>query len=330
MGSSGRRWLNQSTHSLLRAELRFEGGELHRLEAAPGAPPTDRLGLEEADDRLRQRVVEGVPRPEPTEGSMPASARRPGRAGWQDAATRGPSARSARHPWRAGAGGWLAPARPRRSPPWPSGSPAWPAMRRDVAGLRPCRARHRPRTDGGRGSLIDAHARRSAGRAGEPQRHGGLRDGRARTGDPPAVHRRRPADTGLVAHSDRGSQHLATRHAERLAEAGIEPSVGSVGDSCDNALAETVIGLFKTEAIRRRGPWRSLEATEPRHARTEAPREAANGSIGSTTVARSGPSVMSRPPRPRPATTNSRRLPRWRRSLPNEITSEEPEAVHFP
>ena len=123
MGSSGRRWLNQSTHSLLRAELRFEGGELHRLEAAPGAPPTDRLGLEEADDRLRQRVVEGVPRPEPTEGSMPASARRPGRAGWQDAATRGPSARSARHPWRAGAGGWLAPARPRRSPPWPSGSP---------------------------------------------------------------------------------------------------------------------------------------------------------------------------------------------------------------
>ena len=92
-----------------------------------------------------------------------------------------------------------------------------------------------------------------AGR-GEPQRHGGLRDGRARTGDPPAVHRRRPADTGLVAHSDRGSQHLATRHAERLAEAGIEPSVGSVGDSCDNALAETVIGLFKTEVIPQAGP----------------------------------------------------------------------------
>ena len=220
--------------------------------------------------------------------------------------------------------------RVRRELPAPAPDRLWVSdfdPRRDVAGLRPCRARHRPRTDGGRGSLIDAHARRSAGRAGEPQRHGGLRDGRARTGDPPAVHRRRPADTGLVAHSDRGSQHLATRHAERLAEAGIEPSVGSVGDSCDNALAETVIGLFKTEAIRRRGPWRSLEATEPRHARTEAPRETANGSIGSTTVACSGPSVMSRPPRPRPATTNSRRLPRWRRSLPNEITSEEPEAV---
>ena len=52
------------------------------------------------------------------------------------------------------------------------------------------------------------------------------------------------------------------RYTERLVEAGIEPSVGSVGDSYDNALAETVIGLFKTEVIRRRGPWRSLEAVE--------------------------------------------------------------------
>ena len=78
-----------------------------------------------------------------------------------------------------------------------------------------------------------------------------------------AIHQRRPAKgAGLVAHSDRGSQHLAIRYAERLAEAGIEPSVGSVGDSFGNALAETVIGLFKTEVIRRRGPWRSLEAVE--------------------------------------------------------------------
>lgn len=78
-----------------------------------------------------------------------------------------------------------------------------------------------------------------------------------------AIHDRRPVKgAGLVAHSDRGSQYLAIRYTERLAEAGIEPSVGSVGDSYDNALAETVIGLFKTEVIRPRGPWRSLEAVE--------------------------------------------------------------------
>ena len=60
----------------------------------------------------------------------------------------------------------------------------------------------------------------------------------------------------------RGSQYVSIRYTERLAEAGIEPSVGSVGDSYDNALAETVIGLFKTEVIRRRGPWRHAEAVE--------------------------------------------------------------------
>ena len=63
-------------------------------------------------------------------------------------------------------------------------------------------------------------------------------------------------------HSDRGSQYVSIRYTERLAEAGIEPSVGSVGDSYDNALAETVIGLFKTAVIRRRGPWRHAEAVE--------------------------------------------------------------------
>ena len=78
-----------------------------------------------------------------------------------------------------------------------------------------------------------------------------------------AVHERRPLQGGgLVHHSDRGSQYLAIRYTERLAEAGIEPSVGSVGDSYDNALAETVIGLFKTEVIHPRGPWRSREAVE--------------------------------------------------------------------
>jgi transposase InsO family protein len=66
----------------------------------------------------------------------------------------------------------------------------------------------------------------------------------------------------LVHHSDRGVQYLSIRYTERLAEAGIEPSVGSRGDSYDNALAESVIGLFKTEVIRRRGPWRNVEDVE--------------------------------------------------------------------
>jgi transposase InsO family protein len=78
-----------------------------------------------------------------------------------------------------------------------------------------------------------------------------------------ALHERRPVDGGgLIHHSDRGSQYVSIKYTERLAEAGIEPSVGSVGDSYDNALAETVIGLFKAEVIHRRGPWRSFEAVE--------------------------------------------------------------------
>jgi transposase InsO family protein len=77
-----------------------------------------------------------------------------------------------------------------------------------------------------------------------------------------ALHDRRPAKGGLTHHSDRGSQYVSIRYTERLLDAGIEPSVGSVGDSYDNALAETVIGLFKTEVIHRRSPWRSLEAVE--------------------------------------------------------------------
>jgi transposase InsO family protein len=78
-----------------------------------------------------------------------------------------------------------------------------------------------------------------------------------------ALHARRPVrKTGLVHHSDRGSQYVSIRYTERLAEAGIEPSVGSVGDSYDNALAETINGLYKAEVIHRRGPWRSFEAVE--------------------------------------------------------------------
>ncbi len=67
---------------------------------------------------------------------------------------------------------------------------------------------------------------------------------------------------GLVHHSDRGTQYLSMRYTHRLLDAGIAPSVGSTGDAYDNALAETVIGLFKTEVIQRRGPWRSLEMVE--------------------------------------------------------------------
>jgi transposase InsO family protein len=67
---------------------------------------------------------------------------------------------------------------------------------------------------------------------------------------------------GVVHHSDAGSQYLSLRYTERLAEAGVEPSVGSIGDSYDNALAETIIGLYKTEVIHQRGPWRHIDAVE--------------------------------------------------------------------
>ncbi|WP_125956792.1 IS3 family transposase [Novosphingobium sp. MD-1] len=78
-----------------------------------------------------------------------------------------------------------------------------------------------------------------------------------------AIHDRRPVHRGgLIHHSDRGSQYVSIKYTERLAEAGIEPSVGSVGDSYDNALAETINGLYKAEVIHRRGPWRSFEAVE--------------------------------------------------------------------
>jgi transposase InsO family protein len=67
---------------------------------------------------------------------------------------------------------------------------------------------------------------------------------------------------GLIHHSDRGSQYLSIRYTDRLAEAGIEGSVGSVGDSYDNALAETINGLYKTEVIRKRGPWKHIDDVE--------------------------------------------------------------------
>jgi len=72
----------------------------------------------------------------------------------------------------------------------------------------------------------------------------------------------RETDGRLVVHSDRGSQYVSMRYTERLAAAGVAPSVGSVGDAYDNALAESVIGLFKTEVIHRRGPWRGFDDVE--------------------------------------------------------------------
>ncbi|GJI86846.1 transposase [Rugamonas sp. R1(2021)] len=78
-----------------------------------------------------------------------------------------------------------------------------------------------------------------------------------------ALYARQPErDDALIHHSDRGSQYVSTRYSERLAEAGVEPSVGSKGDSYDNALAETINGLYKAELIHRRAPWKTREAVE--------------------------------------------------------------------
>ena len=106
--------------------------------------------------------------------------------------------------------------------------------------------------------VIDAFARRIVGWRVSRSAHAGF----VLDALEQALYERRPVQGGLVHHSDRGVQYVSIKYTERLAEAGIEPSVGSVGDSYDNALAETVIGLYKTEVIRRRGPWRSLEAVE--------------------------------------------------------------------
>ena len=107
--------------------------------------------------------------------------------------------------------------------------------------------------------VIDAYARRIVGwRASRTAHASFVLDALEQ-----ALHERRPQHRGgLVHHSDRGSQYVSIKYTERLAEAGIEPSVGSVGDSYDNALAETINGLYKAEVIHRRGPWRSYEAVE--------------------------------------------------------------------
>jgi transposase InsO family protein len=107
--------------------------------------------------------------------------------------------------------------------------------------------------------VIDAFARRIVGWRASRKAHAGF----VLDALDQALHDRRPVHRGgLIHHSDRGVQYVSIKYSERLAEAGIEPSVGSVGDSYDNALAETINGLYKAEVIHRRGPWRNFEAVE--------------------------------------------------------------------
>jgi hypothetical protein len=115
------------------------------------------------------------------------------------------------------------------------------------------------------------------------------------------------------------AQYVSIEYTERLAEAGIEPSVGSVGDSYDNALAETINGLYKAEVIYRRGPWRSFEAVE--FATLEWVDWFNNRRLLE-------PIGNSRRPKPSNATTPCWNNPPWRHNL-NQIASGKPGAVHF-
>ena len=106
--------------------------------------------------------------------------------------------------------------------------------------------------------VIDAYARRIVGWRVSRSAHAGF----VLDALEQALHERRPVSGALVHHSDRGVQYVSIKYTERLTEAGLVPSVGSVGDSFDNALAETINGLYKAEVIWRRGPWRSAQAVE--------------------------------------------------------------------
>jgi len=107
--------------------------------------------------------------------------------------------------------------------------------------------------------VIDTYARRIVGWRVSRSAHAGF----VLDALEQAIADRKPvSDGGLVHHSDRGVQYVSIKYTERLAEAGLVPSVGSVGDSYDNALAETINGLYKAEVIHRKGPWRSFEAVE--------------------------------------------------------------------
>lgn len=106
--------------------------------------------------------------------------------------------------------------------------------------------------------VIDAFARRIAGwRVSTSMRTDFVLDALEQ-----ALHECQPERSDLIHHSDRGSQYVSIRHTERLSEAGIQPSVGSRGDSYDNALAETINGLYKAELIHRQAPWKSRDAVE--------------------------------------------------------------------
>lgn len=107
--------------------------------------------------------------------------------------------------------------------------------------------------------VVDVYARRIVGwRVSKSMTTGFVLDALEQ-----ALYARQPGNDGsLTHHSDRGSQYVSIRYSERLAEAGIEPSVGSRGDSYDNALAETINGLYKAELIHRRAPWKTRESVE--------------------------------------------------------------------
>ena len=151
--------------------------------------------------------------------------------------------------------------------------------------------------------MIDAFARRIVGwRVSRRAQAGFVLDALEQ-----ALHARRPvAGSGLVHHSDRGVQYVSIRYSERLAEAGIEPSVGSVGDSYDNALAETVIGSTRPRSFIAAGRGAALKRSSLRRW---------NGSTGSTTGGCSSRSAISRRQKPNCATMrNQPSAPEWRDS----------------
>ena len=163
--------------------------------------------------------------------------------------------------------------------------------------------------------VIDTFARRIVGwRASRTAHTGFVLDALEQ-----ALHDRRPVHRGgLVHHSDRGSQYVAIKYTERLAEAGIEPSVGSVGDSYDNALAETINGLYKAEVIHRRGRGDRLRPSSS---------PPWNGSTGSTIDGSWSPSATSRPPKLNNAITPCWNSPKSPRDL-TKSASGKPGAVH--
>ena len=147
--------------------------------------------------------------------------------------------------------------------------------------------------------VIDAYARKIVGWRVSTTPHAGcVLDALEQ-----AAHERRPVKgAGLVHHSDRGSQYLSIKYTERLAEAGIEPSVGSVGDSYDNALAETINGLLKPKS-----------STVAAHGAASKPSnmQPSSGSTGSTTAACPSQSETSRPPKPKQSSTQLWKLNPW-------------------